>query len=100
MYDDKSVSFYADFATKGSSFQDGRVNAGTWSVGIQLNYELDSYVMFCKLIIFISGFPTKVIAQVNKKLKQNKIKKIRKPQNGKMYNYSIFILNAPLSAII
>ncbi len=42
LYDDKSVSFYADFATKGSSFQDGRVNAGTWSVGIQLNYELDS----------------------------------------------------------
>ena len=66
----------------------------------EFNYELDSYVMFCKLIIFISGFSTKVIAQVNKKLKQNKIKKIRKPQNGKMYNYSIFILNAPLSAII
>ncbi len=42
LYDDKSASFYADFATKGSSFQDGRVNAGTWSVGIQLNYELDS----------------------------------------------------------
>jgi len=42
LYDDKSISFYADFTTKGSSFQDGRVNAGTWTVGIQLNYELDS----------------------------------------------------------
>ena len=42
LFDDKSISYYADFSTKGSTFQDGRVNAGTWSVGIQLNYALDS----------------------------------------------------------
>jgi hypothetical protein len=42
LFDDKSISYYADFSTKSSTFQDGRVNAGTWSVGIQLNYALDS----------------------------------------------------------
>lgn len=40
--DDKSVSYYAEFSTNSSTFQDGRVNASTWSISFQLDYNLDS----------------------------------------------------------
>lgn len=42
LYDDKSVLFYADFTTKDSSFQDGRVNASTWIISFQLNTSTDT----------------------------------------------------------
>jgi len=42
LFDDKSVSYYAEFSTNGSTFQDGRVNASTWNVSFQLDYNLDS----------------------------------------------------------
>jgi hypothetical protein len=40
--DDKSVYFFADFTTKGSYFQDGKVNASTWSIGFRINRSLDN----------------------------------------------------------
>ena len=42
LFDDKSVSYYAEFSTNSSTFQDGRVNASTWNVSFQLDYNLDS----------------------------------------------------------
>lgn len=42
LLDDKSVSYYAEFSTNSSTFQDGRVNASTWNVSFQLDYNLDS----------------------------------------------------------
>ena len=42
LYNDKSIYYYADFTTKDSTFQDGKVNASTWSISFQLRTSTDT----------------------------------------------------------
>lgn len=54
LFDDLSVRYYADFVTKGSSFENGRVNPSTWSVNLKINADYDNikFDAICKFTAF------------------------------------------------
>ena len=54
LFDDLSVRYYADFVTKGSSFENGRVNPSIWSINLKINayYDNTKFDAICKFTAF------------------------------------------------
>lgn len=54
LFDDLSVRYFADFVTKGSSFENGRVNPSVWSVNLKINahYDNTKFDAICKFTAF------------------------------------------------
>ncbi len=49
LFDDLSVKYFADFVTKGTSFENGRVNASVWSINLKINADYDNTKFDAKL---------------------------------------------------
>lgn len=54
LFDDLSVRYFADFVTKGSSFENGRVNPSVWSINLKINADYDNtkFDAICKFTAF------------------------------------------------